>query len=49
MPKKGQKTVTLNKKTYQKAKDEADAKGKSVAGYVTDLILSNTMEVPALE
>jgi len=49
LPKDGQKSVTLNIKTYQKAKDEADAKGKSVAGYVTELILSNIVEVAPIE
>ena len=46
MPKKGQASITLNKKIYNLAKDAAEAEGKSTARYVTDLILEN-IEVPA--
>jgi len=44
MPKKNQKSVTLNKDTYKKAQENAEKEGKSVAGFVTDLINENTKE-----
>jgi len=48
LPKKGQKSVTLNEKVYEKARKLAKKKDKSVAKLVTDLILEN-MEVPIIE
>jgi len=42
MPQPGQKTVTLNKDVYEKAKKKADKQNKSVAGFVTDLIEQKT-------
>lgn len=41
MPKEGQKSVTLNEQTYNKAEKKAKKQKKSVAGFVTDLILEN--------
>ena len=45
MPRKTQKSVTLNKKVYDKAKEEAEKQDKSVAGFLTDLIKSQCEEV----
>ena len=42
MPQKGQKTVTIPEKAYDLAKEDAGKKGKSTAGYVTELIYENT-------
>lgn len=39
MPKPYQRTVTLNKTIYQKAKKKADTEDKSVSAFVTELIL----------
>jgi len=47
MPQPGQKTVTISKSVYEKAKDAAEAEGKPVARFVTDLILDAVQEVPA--
>ena len=47
MPQPGQKTVTIPEKIYKKAKDAAEAEGKPVARFVTDLILDAVQEVPA--
>ena len=41
MPKKNQRTVTLNKKVYEDAEKKAKAQKKSVAGFVTELIAKN--------
>lgn len=41
MPKEGQKSVTLNEQVYEKAEKKAKRQNKSVAGFVTDLILEN--------
>lgn len=47
MPKKGQKSITINEKTWNIAKGLATKEEKSVSGFVTDLIIENAMEVPA--
>ena len=39
MPKEGQKTVTIKEETYEEAQKKAKKKKKSVAAFVTDLIL----------
>ena len=44
MPKPGQKSVTLKEKTYKLAQENAEKEGKSVAGFVTDLINEKTKE-----
>jgi len=44
MPKKNQKSVTLNKKVYATAEENAKKEGKSVAGFVTELIEEKTKE-----
>jgi len=41
MPQEGQKSVTLNEKVYEMVEEEAKKQNKSVAGFVTDLILDN--------
>ena len=41
MPKPGQKSVTLKEEVYQKVKKKARKEGKSVAAFITELILSN--------
>lgn len=41
MPKPGQKSVTLKKEVYEKAEEKAKQEEKSVAAFVTDLILHN--------
>jgi len=46
MPQPGQKTVTIPERVYDKAKAEADSKGKKVARFVTELILEAVQEVP---
>jgi len=42
MPKEGQKSITVNENTYKTAEKKAKRQKKSVAGFVTDLILENT-------
>lgn len=44
MPKPNQKTVTISKETYGVAEKKAKKQKKSVAGFVSDLILEKTME-----
>ena len=44
MPKPNQKSVTLNKKVYELAEHNAKKLGKSVAGFVTELINEKTRE-----
>ena len=44
MPKPSQKTVTMKKETYQVAEKKAKKAKKTVAGFVTDLILENVQE-----
>jgi len=44
LPKPSQKTVTIKKETYQVAKKKAEKAKKTVAGFVTDLILENIQE-----
>jgi len=44
MPKPGQKSVTLREDTYKLAKKNAKKHDKSVARFVTDLILEKTRE-----
>ena len=39
MPKPGQKTITIKEEIYKKAEDKAKEQGKSVAAFVTELIL----------
>lgn len=41
MPKPGQKSVTLKEEVYDKAEEKARKLDKSVASFVTDLILTN--------
>ena len=42
MPKPNQKSVTLNKKIYEIAEQNAKKHNKSVAGFVTELIQEKT-------
>lgn len=44
MPKPSQKTVTIKKETYHIAEKKAKKAKKTVAGFVTDLILEETQE-----
>jgi predicted HicB family RNase H-like nuclease len=44
MPKANQKSVTLPKRIYKQAEAQAAAEGKSVARFVTDLILERTAQ-----
>jgi len=45
MPKAGQKTVTITEEVYEKAKKKARKEGKSVASFVSELILSNCQKI----
>lgn len=47
MPQKNQKSVTLPKKVVERAEKAAQKLGKSTAGFVTELINQNTVEVPS--
>jgi len=42
MPKPGQKTITVSEATYSIAEEHAKEENKSVAGYVTDIIVKNS-------
>ena len=44
MPKQNQKTVTIRKDTYQLAEKKAKKEKKTVAGFVSELILEKTKE-----
>jgi len=44
MPKKNQRSVTLRQDIYELAQENALKEGKSVAGFVTDLIAERTKE-----
>jgi predicted CopG family antitoxin len=44
MPKPNQKTVTINKETYSLAEKKARKQKKSVAGFVSELILEKSKE-----
>lgn len=44
MPKPSQKTVTIRKDTYQVAEKRAKKEKKTVAGFVSDLILEKSKE-----
>jgi len=48
LPKKGQKSVTLNEKVYEKAREQAIKCDKSISQFVTELILQQ-VEVPPIE
>ena len=49
MPKQGQKAVTINEKVFDRARAEADTQDKSVAGWVTELIMENSEPVEVAE
>lgn len=49
MPKQGQKAVTINEKVFDRAKASAETQDKSVAGWITDLILKNSEPVEVAE
>jgi predicted CopG family antitoxin len=44
MPKPNQKTITITKDTYKIAEKKAKKEKKSVAGFVSDLILEKSVE-----
>lgn len=41
MPKPGQKSVTLKEEVYREVEKKARKEGKSVAAFITELILQN--------
>jgi len=45
MPGKNQKALTISLKAFNLAKGRAEAKGKSVAGHVIDLIVKDSEPV----
>ena len=49
MPHKGQKCITIPKHVFEIAKKMAEKEGKSVAGFITELVLKKAKEAGLIE